>query len=129
MRRLDFPEKKLLGSMSDATVKARRQGLEDWVNALLSARLDTVPVLLRARADVVVWLNSERGARREVRYESLNVTSDPNDGPGALADVLGMLPNAISAEYMRSSGGGPLKAGWLSVESGTIKVSAPRAEF
>ena len=61
MRRLDFPEKKLLGNMSDATVKSRRQALEEWVNALLSARLGAVPTLLRARAAVVVWLNSERG--------------------------------------------------------------------
>jgi hypothetical protein len=40
-----------------------------------------------------------------------------------------MLPDAISAEYMRSSGGGPLKAGWLSAESSTIKVCTLRAEL
>ena len=61
MRRVDFPEKKLLGNMSDATVKARRSTLEEWVNALLRARLGADPTLLRARAAVVVWLNSERG--------------------------------------------------------------------
>jgi hypothetical protein len=58
VRRVDFPEKKLLGNMSDATVKARRQALEDWVSAVL---LGADPTLLRARAAVVAWLNSERG--------------------------------------------------------------------
>ena len=111
----EFPAKHLIGNMNASVIEARQQGLQDWCTNLMSESRNLGPA---AWAVLTTFVQSEPSSNLSM---SLSTTlappvlrqahaAYPQDVSAAFEAIFPLLPDRVTVDMLKGSGGGPLYA-------------------
>lgn len=101
-----FPAKHLIGNRDAHVIKSRRLGLQEWCNKLMSEGRHLGPA---AWAVLTTFVQNEGSGQLSGRDNpTLSDAQYPQDISAAFDAVFPLLPDRVTVEMLRHSGGGPL---------------------